>query len=178
MDKNSSIDQVSKNIQKRENPNDVFYTPIDLVKTHLEMVKPLIQDGVIYDPFFGTGNYYNEYINYFPNCDYEYSEITMGKDFFLFDKKVDAIVSNPPYSMINKVLEKCVELKPKIISFLLAFHNITPKRLKYMEQNGYGVKHFHLTKVYSWYGYSVIITFEKGVDSCISCGNTVYHGKK
>lgn len=32
-------------IKKRDKPNDVFYTPIPLVKTHLEFIRDEIKDG-------------------------------------------------------------------------------------------------------------------------------------
>lgn len=170
-----SNSKVSHKIKKRENPNDKFYTPLNLVKTHLELMKPFIKDGdVIYEPFYGTGNYYNSYKDYFPNNTYEYSEIDMGLDFFDFNKKIDAIITNPPYSIIDKVLEKCVELNPHSISLLIGINNLTAKRIEYMNKHGYSLCLYHICKVFKWYGMSVIITFSKDKNQIISYDRVVY----
>ena len=54
-----------------------------------------------YDHFKGTGNYYNQ----FPNVKKYWSEIIDGRDFFKTKGKVNVLCSNPPYSILNKVLE-------------------------------------------------------------------------
>lgn len=163
----------SHKIKNRETPNDKFYTPISLVKIHLELVKPLIGDGVILEAFMGSGNYYNEMKKTFTN-DIDFTEIDIGLDFFEYNRKCDYIISNPPYSCIDKVLEKSVELNPKVISYLIGFHNITAKRLEFMKLKGYGVRQFHLTKVSKWFGMSLIITFVKDFDSIISFDRIIH----
>jgi hypothetical protein len=123
------------------------------------MFKNIPDSSIILDPFAGKKAYYNEMLNLFSNCTIEYTEIDEGKDFFNYKNKVDYIISNPPYSLINKVLEHSVSLKPKVISYLLGCINITPARIEYMNKHGYYVTGFFLTKVYKWFGHSVIITF-------------------
>ncbi len=150
-------------IKNRKNPKDVFYTPFKLVETHLNMFLDIPDNSTILDPFAGKKVYYDEMKKRFLNCNIEYTEIEEGLDFFNYDGNPDYIISNPPYSLINDVLEHSVNLKPKVISYLLAFHNITPKRIEYMNNNGYFVKDFHLTKVYSWFGFSIIITFSNEI---------------
>jgi len=155
---------ISTKIKKREKPNDVFYTPIPLVETHLELVKKYVNDNdVVYDGFYGTGNYYNNYEKYFKNNTFEFSEIEMGKDFFKFDKHIDLIISNPPYSILDNVFEKSVELKPHTISYLIGINNLTAKRIEYMNSKGYYLDELHLCKVFKWYGMSCIIVFTNKV---------------
>jgi hypothetical protein len=90
---------------------------------------------------------------------------------------VDIIVSNPPYSCLDEVLTHSISLKPKIISYLIGINNITPKRLQYMNDNGYVLKDIYLTKVYKWFGMSTIVTFKKeDGDNCISFDRKVYRG--
>jgi hypothetical protein len=169
--------KISHAIKKRENPKDVFYTPETLVKEHLEIVKPFMEDEFIciLDPFKGKGAYYNEFPNYFPKGIYDWCEITEKKDFFEYDKHPYAIISNPPYSMIDKVLEKSVSLKPHIISYLVGFGNLTARRMEYMNKNGYELCSMHLSKVFKWYGMSAIITFRK---CCGSPKNVVSFDRK
>ena len=171
------MSEIAHSIKHRDTPKDVFYTPPALVKLHLDMVKPYVSEhNIVYDPFFGKGAYYNAFEVAFPDSTYEFSEIEMGKDFFDFDKPVDVIVSNPPYSMIDRVLEKSVSLQPHTLSYLIGFHNLTAKRIEYMNQRDYWLEVVHLTKVYKWYGMSAIVIFKHTVNgkNCISFDRTVH----
>jgi hypothetical protein len=38
---------------------------------------------------------------------------------------------------------------------------MTPKRLEYMNQNGYSLSGMYICKVFSWYGMAVAYTFTK-----------------
>jgi hypothetical protein len=169
------ISKIAHNIKKRKSANDVFYTPSSLVKIHLEKFNDIPEGSIIYEPFYGNGAYYNEMKNKYTNCEILYTEIELGLDFFSFDNKVDYIISNPPYSIIDKVFEKSVSLKPKIISYLIGFGNITTKRLEYMNKNGYFVSDFHLTKVYKWFGMSCIITFSNMINKNIIEFDRIVH---
>ena len=159
----------SHNIKQRETPNDVFITPLKLAKYNIDMIE-YNEDEIWYDPFKNNGSYYNQ----FPNENKKWSEILEERDFFTFDEKVDIICSNPPYSMINKVLEKSVELKPRIISYLIGINNLTPKRLEYMENNGYYITKLHMCKVFKWYGMSMIVVWEREKKAIISFDRVVW----
>lgn len=154
------ISQISRKIKNRNKPKDVFITPVGLAKLHIKMTEKYTEDNVLWlDPFKNSGVYYNNF-----NTDKkDWCEILDGRDFFKYDTSHNniTICSNPPYSIIDKLLKKSIELKPHVISYLLKFHNITTKRLEFMEKNGYNVVYFHLTKVYDWYGMSSIIIFQK-----------------
>lgn len=167
---------LTTNIKKRENPNDVFITPINLVKQHINFVKEHInKDTILYDPFYGTGNYFNTLMDMYPDNKIYFTEISLGKDFFDFNEKIDIAISNPPYSMIDKVFKKSCELKPSIISYLIGFMNVTAKRIEYMNNQGYFIESIHLTKVYKWFGMSCIITFSNLIKSnCISFDRIVH----
>jgi hypothetical protein len=151
-----SNSNTSHKIKNRVNPNDVFITPLKLAKYNIDKID-YNQDDIWYDPFKNNGSYYNQ----FPNENKLWSEILEDKDFFTFNEKVDIICSNPPYSMINKVLEKSVELNPRIISYLIGVNNLTAKRMQYMENNGYYITKIHICKVFKWYGMSMIVIWEK-----------------
>lgn len=161
--------KTSHDILKREITNDVFITPLKLSKFHIDTIDYKDHD-MWYDPFKNSGSYYNQ----FPNENKKWSEILDGRDFFDFNEKVDIICSNPPYSMINKVLEKSVKLNPKIISYLIGINNLTPRRIEYMEENGYFISKIHMCKVYKWYGMSIIIIWERNKKSIISFDRTIW----
>jgi hypothetical protein len=166
---------MSHSIKQRELANDKFYTPLSLVKLHLEKFKDIPNGSVIFEPFYGKGAYHNIMKEMFPNCFLPYTEIDMGLDFFEYTDKVDYIISNAPYSILNKVLEHSVSLKPKIISYLIGFHNLTTKRIEFMNNNGYYILDFHLTKVFRWYGMSLIITFSNEIKSNIISFDRIIH---
>ena len=154
-----SLSKINTEIKNKINPNDVFITPLELAKTNINYVinsKTYKEDMVWLDPFRNTGNYFNQ----FPNENNEWCEILDNKDFFTYNGDVDIICSNPPYSCIDNVFKKSVELKPKIISYLIGVNNLTAKRIEYMENNGYIITTIHMCKVWKWFGMSFIIVFE------------------
>tara|TARA_R110002126_G_scaffold3454_4_gene19606 strand:- start:763 stop:1278 length:516 start_codon:yes stop_codon:yes gene_type:complete len=152
--------KISNKIKNRNKPKDVFITPEGLAKLHIKMTEKYSKDNVLWlDPFKNSGVYYNN----FNTDNKDWCEILNGRDFLKYDTSHNniTICSNPPYSMINDVLKKTIELKPHVVSYLLGFHNITTKRLEFMENNGYKVVEVFLTLVKGWYGFSFIIIFQK-----------------
>ena len=161
---NSSI---SHTIKHRKEAKDVFYTPVDVAKTHILSIKTVPED-IWFDPFRGKGAYYDN----FPTQHKEWTEITEDRDFFTWQGKCDIICSNPPYSIMDKVLQKSVQLQPRVISYLLLEGKMTPKRIEYLNKNGYGMTGMYMCKVFSWYGMAVAYTFTKGAKN--DCVNFLY----
>jgi len=162
------------NIKAREEPKDVFLTPIKLAQKAISMVDYI--DGEIwFDPFRGTGNYYNN----FPCCeDFRvYCEITEGLDFFEPYIDMDGsgvICSNPPYSCLDKVFEHSIACNPRVINYLIGINNLTARRMEMMEKGGYGLTKLHMCKVWKWYGMSLIVQFEKDKESIMSFDRVVW----
>ena len=148
--------QTSHSIKHRKEAKDVFYTPKSVVETHIKSI-PSCPEDRWYDPFAGKKAYYDS----FPTDNKDYSEISEGKDFFSYTEPVDIICSNPPYSCIDRVLQHSVSLKPRVISYLLLEGKLTPKRMEYMNKNGYSLTGMYMCKVFSWYGMAVAYTFSK-----------------
>lgn len=172
--------KTSDSIKKRVKPNDIFYTPIELVKIHLNYIKEYVDENdIILDGFFGTENYYNTFAEMFDkNNTFDYTEIELGLDFFNYDKKVNIIISNPPYSIIDKILQYSVKLQPHTISYLIGQHNLTNKRIEYMNNNGYYLSKLYFTKIYEWYGMSIIVVFtKKAQHNCIDFDRTIWRVK-
>lgn len=151
-------------IVKRENPNDIFITPPELAIKHIQMVLKLTdnEEMVWYDPFKNTGNYFNNYPQ-FEGVKHEWSEILEGRDFFKFNGQVGCIVSNPPYSLMNEVIDKSISLKPAVISFLIGNMNLTPNRIQYFNERGYYLAQLHFCKIYEWFSNSFIVSFKRTV---------------
>ena len=160
---------ISRNIKNRKNANDVFITPLELAKKHIDMIDYKDND-VWLDPCKNDGSYYNQ----FPNDNKDYCEILDDRDFFQYDSDVDIIVQNPPYSLMDKWINKNIELNPRIISMLIGIGNLTTKRIQALENAGYGLTKMKMLKVYKWYGMSCIVVFEKGKKSIIEYDRKVY----
>jgi hypothetical protein len=146
-----------KKIRERLKPHDIFMTPIPLAVKHIRLVDYKRRD-VWCDPFRGTGNYYKNFPVPIPQR--RWCEINENKDFFQFEEEIDIICSNPPYSLLDKVLEKSIALKPRIISFIIGHISFTAKRMSYMEQNNYRLKKVCYVQVKKWLGNSVIVVYE------------------
>ena len=157
-------------IKQRSKKNDIFITPIQLAKKHINLIE-YKDDEIWFDPFKNSGNYYNNY----PNDNKEWCEILDNKDFFYFNKKVDIICSNPPYSIMDKVLEKSIQLNPRVISYLIGSNNLTTRRIEDMNKKNYGLTKLVMLKVSSWFGMSFIVVFEKDKKNIIDIDRNVYY---
>jgi hypothetical protein len=138
---------------------DVFYTPCLVAQTHINSITPE-GDEHWYDPFAGKGIYFDN----FPTSNKSKTEITDGTDFFaqplrINEKRSGIICSNPPYSIIDAVLSKTLELKPRVFSYLLLEGKMTPKRLEAINAAGYSLTGMYMCKVFKWYGMAVAYTF-------------------
>jgi len=145
-------------IKNRKVAKDVFYTPRALAKEHIDYLNiPKDPSLKWLDPSKGKGVYFDQ----FPTDNKDWCEITEGKDFFDYNEPVDIVVTNPPYSLIEKFIKKSIELKAKTISFLIGLINITPRRIEIFENAGYKMTGLKIFKVYDWFGMSSFVVFTK-----------------
>ena len=89
------------------NPFDVNFTPDWLAKQICEMF-PI--QGKVLEPCKGEG----AFLKYLPT-DTDWCEIADGKNYYDYNKKVDWIVTNPPYSDYNRFLEHSFALADNIV---------------------------------------------------------------
>lgn len=89
------------------NPNDVVFTPDWLAKKIVSMF-PI--DGKILDPCKGEG----AFLRHLPEGT-DWCEIAEGRNFYDYDKKVDWIVANPPYSDFNRFLAHSFRLADNVV---------------------------------------------------------------
>ncbi len=96
-------------IKEPLNPGDVVNTPDWVAKDMIEWFKPT---GNILEPCRGLDAIYK----YLP-AGSDWCEIQRGRDFFAWHKKVDWIISNPPYGskMISDWLDHSFELANDIV---------------------------------------------------------------
>jgi type I restriction-modification system DNA methylase subunit len=120
--------------------NDVVYTPQKLAKRCVELCN-LRNTDVVLDPCKGQGSFLDE-IEKITKLTY-WCEIDNGVDFFQHTKKVDWIISNPPWSKFREFLKHSMTLSNNI-GFLVTYnHFITKARIRDMISSG-----FWLTDVY------------------------------
>lgn len=162
--------ETSRNIQKRDNPNDIFITPLDLAKNHIDMIEP-IPSELWLDTCKNNGSYYNQYPS---NVQKDYCEILEGKDFFEYQGNPSVICDNPPYSKLDDWFKKVIELNPRIYSCLIGVGNLTARRIEWFFNAGYGITKLKMLKVWKWYGMSYIVVFEKNKKSIMAIDRKVY----
>ena len=151
-----------RGIKEREKANDILYTPVPVAMKLIEMTDIKETDKVL-DPCKGEGAFFD----HLPNCEKDYCEIIEGKDFFDYDKGVDVIICNPPFSIYTRWINKIIYLSPKKIAFVMGSLNLTTKRLKILEDGGYFLTKMHIVNVRGWFSNTLLVVFEKGGDPII-----------
>lgn len=146
--------KIMKEIQTKQKPNDIVYTPQKIVDLMIEDIN--INDSIL-DPCYGKGVFYNS----FKNKNKHYCEITKNLDFFDFNENIDLIYGNPPYSLLTKWLEHSFKICNKKIKYIIGMYSLTPARLTLAEKYGFYITDILLTQVPTWFQRSYIITFEK-----------------
>jgi hypothetical protein len=160
----------SHNIKKRKEANDIFITPLELAKKHIDFIDFNENDKWL-DPCRNNGSYFNN----FPNDNKDWCEILDNKDFFEYDGEVDIIIQNPPYSIMDKWIQKNIELNPRIFSLLIGVGGLTTKRMEKIESAGYGLIKMKILKVWKWYGMSALVVFQKEKQSIIKFDRKIYY---
>lgn len=89
------------------NKNDVVFTP-DWLAEKICSLFPI--NGNVLEPCKGEG----VFLKYLPK-NTEWCEIAEGRNFYDYQKKVDWIVTNPPYSDFNRFLKHSFELSDNVV---------------------------------------------------------------
>lgn len=93
---------------KTNKASDEVYTPAYAVKPLLPYLK---SNSTIWCPFDME---YSEYVKIFKQAGYKviFSHIDLGQDFFTYEpnEHYDVIISNPPFSIKDKILQRLAEI--------------------------------------------------------------------
>ena len=111
--------------------DDIVMTPPSLAQSLVNYFNP---QGKGLQPCKGTGNIFK----YLKNADY--CEIQQGKDFFEYNKKVDYIFTNPPWSQIRKFLIHSMEIADNVYFLITINHLWTKARLKDIKLYHFGIR--------------------------------------
>ena len=113
------------------NVNDIVYTPRKISKMvvghYLDEIK-----GLLLEPCCGDG----AFLEFLPD-DTLWCEIQKGVDFFEFNRKVDVIITNPPYSIFDKFLTHALSVADKLI-LLIPVNKVMSSMPKLQQINKYG----------------------------------------
>ena len=120
-----------KNLKQGSHRNDVVMTPREVAKSLIEHFKP---NGIILEPCSGDG----AFLDYLPNA--EWCEVTKGRDFFEYEKKVDWIITNPPWSIFRPFLIKSLTVADNIVFLIPIVHFFGKARLREIYKYNFGFK--------------------------------------
>jgi hypothetical protein len=121
------------------------YVSDDVVQTPVEMAGRLVQhfkpQGRILEPCRGQGHF----LQFLPGA--EWCELKEGRDFMEWDKKVDWIITNPPWSKIRSFLQHAMRWSDDIVFLLTINHIWTKARLRDIKESGFGLKEICLLEM-------------------------------
>lgn len=118
--------------------NDSVFTPDKLAQF---MIDQFPISGIVLEPCEGIGRISKKLKSIIGIDKVITCEIDKGKDFFNFHKKVDWIVTNPPFSMVREFLNHSYKLSDNIV-FLVPLNSIVglKARMRDMRENNFGIK--------------------------------------
>jgi len=122
------------------NSNDVVMTPDKLAYEIIQNFLPtsVLLTGKMLEPCCGNG----AFLKYMTGADW--CEINKDRDFFDYDKKVDWIITNPPWSKIRPFLQHSMEVADNIVFLVTVNHLWTKARIRDIKEAGFGIKEIML----------------------------------
>jgi hypothetical protein len=118
--------------------SDLVNTPDELAQKIVSYFNPFGKKCL--EPCKGGGAFIKAFLNNSINPDW--CEITEGCDFFDYDKKVDWIITNPPYSILSDFLEHSLSVADNIVLLVLGNAMMFKKRIRLVKEAGFGFKEF------------------------------------
>ena len=115
---------------------DIVMTPEWLSKEIIEHFSPT---GIILDPSRGEGSFYNN----FNTETKDWCELGEGVDFLTYNKKVDWIITNPPWSKMQQFLAHGMKVSDNIVYLTTINHYTTKKRIRDMRENNFAIKEIY-----------------------------------
>jgi len=118
--------------------DDVVQTPVEMAERLVRHFKP---QGRVLEPCRGQGHFYQ----FLPGADW--CELKEGRDFMEWDKKVDWIITNPPWSKIRPFLQKAMICSDDVVFLLTINHIWTKARLRDIKDAGFGLREICLLEM-------------------------------
>jgi hypothetical protein len=115
---------------------DIVMTPGWLSKEIIDHFSP---NGLILDPCRGEGSFYDN----FDTESKDWCELEEGIDFLKYDKKVDWIITNPPWSKMQQFLAHGMKVADNIVYLTTINHYTTKNRIRDMRENNFAIKQIY-----------------------------------
>lgn len=115
--------------------NDVVQTPSTMVKSIVSYFNPR---GKILEPCRGQGNFYQHMLDLGMTVDW--CEVSDGRDFFDYRKRVSWIITNPPWSKISPFLEHSFTIADNVVFLMTINHAYTAKRMRLLDEYDFGIR--------------------------------------
>jgi len=129
---------IGNKIQNRDQANDVFLTPPVLARKLIGEV-PISPGDTLCDAFAGVVGNQPFFDNYPKDTTKYWMEIRENIDAFLRKEYFDWIITNPPFSEINRVLEYSTWSCHKGFAYILPNHGLSYRRIKMCEDRGFKI---------------------------------------
>jgi len=147
------------------------YTPVALAN-HLVGLVPIGKNDCVLDPSAGrTRVFYKA----FPTRRKLYCEVTEGSDFLARPLVYDWAITNPPYHLLWKFIDKTSQEGLKGFGFLVNINGIntlTPKRLELLRGRGFHLRLLHTCNVKQWFGRYYFYVFQRQKGECFLSWDT------
>lgn len=150
--------------QKPAQDVTTHYTPVLLARRLLSLV-PYSADDLVIDPAAGSIKpFYSNIVAHRIYC-----EIEEGTDFLACGLHYDWAITNPPYHLLWKFVDKASLEARKGFGFLVNINGIntlTPRRLEILTNRGFHLRALHVCTVRKWFGRYYFYIFEKRPGPC------------
>lgn len=114
--------------------SDVHFTDSRVASAIVNHFKP---SGKILEPFKGEGAFLEPLLALSDNNHVDWCEISLGRDFLLYEKKVDWIVTNPPFEALTRMMEKAFSLSNHTVFLIpISKYFSSSPRLKLAKEYG------------------------------------------
>jgi len=137
------------------------YTNEQMVKDLISLL-PIKKTNTVLDAGSGKNKVW---LNNIPVIEKYECEIEDGCDFFLWDKKVDWVIGNPPYHISWKFTDKASKIANNGIAWLvnnLGLNSLmTPCRLQILKDRRFELQHIRVVSDKRWFGRYYFLIFKK-----------------
>ncbi len=121
--------------------NDVVQTPVRLCRDLVEVL-PLF--GEVLEPCAGEWHFVQALKEHPAVKEVHECEISRGADFFAWQKPVDWVVTNPPWSQVRPFLKHAMQVANEVVFLMTINHAWTKARLRDVKEAGFALKRIYL----------------------------------
>lgn len=118
-----------------DRPSDKVYTPLETAKEIIDHFNPT---GLILEPAMGDGAFFDQLKD--PK---DWCEIDKGRDFYDYNKKVDWVITNPPFSHFVPFIFHSMEVADNVLFFMRIYQLWTRARLNLITEMGFAFKEMY-----------------------------------